>query len=289
VYALNLDDGSIRASQQVRGQSFRMCHPVVSGGRVWVTSVATPMVGSEYIMEEVMAASATLEDEEDNIRQWLMGNDNNGAWPYASEDWQHFFALDAVTLENLFLIPAGPVDGCGYPPPSPAVDNQGRVLRWWKTRFPFLTAAGPAFGTDYTLDVAGTDPSTGNRIPIDNGQLSGMWPLETDNLYALSVGGPYLWMRQNFRGTQVINLNNSQHVLAQVNIRISDGGNFSHANICYRQTSIPNDYSEVPYVTTQQRTAGRMAPAIAGNYVFISEEFAIVAIEHNTSKNANDE
>lgn len=282
VYALNLSNGSINASQQVRGQSFRLCHPVVHNGRVWVTSVTVPMVGSEYIMEEVMAASSTLEEEEQNIRLWLQGNNNNGAWPYASEDWQHFFALDAVTLENLFLIPAGPVDGCGYPAPAPAIDNQGRVLRWWKTRFPFLTAEGPAFGTNFTLDIAGTDPNTGNRIPIDNGQLSNMWPLETDNLYAFSVGGEYLWMRQNFRGTQVINLNTSQHILAQVTTRYSDGGDFVHAHVCYRNTNLPNEYYEVPYITTQMRTAGRMAPSIAGNYVFITEEFAIVAIEHHS-------
>jgi hypothetical protein len=280
VYALNLTNGSIRASQEVRGQSFRLCHPVVYNGQLFVTSVTVPMVGSEYIMEEVMASSNNLEEEEANIRLWLQGNNNGGTWPNASADWQHIFALDAVTLENLFLIPAGPVEGVGMPAPSVVIDNTGRVLRWWKTRFPFLTTQGPAFGTNYTLDIAGINPLNGNRVPINNGQLSGMWPLETDNLYGLTVGGDYLWMRQNFRGTQVINLSNSQHVLAQVTTRYNDGGDFGNAHICYRNTNLNNGIHDVPYILPQSRTMGRNGPAIAGSYVFLTEEFAIVAIEN---------
>ena len=281
VYALDLNSGAMLTSALVRGQSFRLCHPLYHDGRLYVTSVAVPMAGSEYIMEEVMSASTSLEEEEVNIKRWLQGDDNNGQWPNASEDWQHFFVLDGETLALLPLVAAGPVDGCGYPAPSPVLDNNGRILRWWKTRFPFLTAPGPAFGTNYTLDIAGVNPLTGNRIPVDNGQLSYMWPLETDNLYALSVGGNYLWLRQNCRGTQVINLNTSQHVLAQVTTRYNDGGQFQHAHICYRNTNQHNAYTSLPYLIPEQRTAGRVAPSIAGNLGFITEEFAVVAIEHD--------
>ncbi len=277
VYALNLSDGSTRASHQVKGQSFRLCHPVIHNGRIWVTSCAVAEMGSEYIMEDVMASSGSLADEQANIRRWLQGDNNGGTWLNASPDWQHIFALDTLSLEEPFLVPAGPVDGCGFPAPSAALDNTGRVLCWWKTRYPKLTAAGPAFGTNYSLDIAGINQANGNRIPIDNGQFSGMFPLETDNLYALSTGGDYLWLRQHFRGTQVINLNTSQYVLAQVTTRYSDGGNFSGAHICYRNQNPGNNG---PYLTTQQSTMGRTAAVITGNYVFLAEEFGIVAIEH---------
>ncbi len=280
VYALSVSDGAIRNSHLVRGQSFRMCNPVVHGGRVWVTSMAAALAGSEYVMEEVMAGSPTLETEEANIRRWLQGNDNGGTWPFASPDWQHIFALDTATLNEPFIIAAGPVDGCGSPAPSAAVDNSGRVLCWWKTRYPFLTAPSPAFGTNYSLDVAGINPLTGNRIPIDNGQLSNMFPLETDNLYSLSVGGPFLWMRQNFRGTQAINLETSQHSLVSVTTRYNDGGGFANAHICYRNNGIDIGYDNVPCITSQRAISCRTAPAIAGKYVFIAEHFGIVAIEH---------
>jgi hypothetical protein len=279
VYALDIGTGNIRASHQVKGQSFRMCHPVIHNGRVWVTSCAAALVGSEYIMEDVMESSSSLAEEETNIRRWLQGDNNGGSWAYASSDWQHIFALDTLDLQEPFLIPAGPVDGCGYPAPSAAVDNTGRVLYWWKTRYPKLTAAGPAFGTNYSLDIAGINQATGNRIPIDNGQLSGMFPLETDNLYAFSTGGNYLWLRQNFRGTQVINLNTSEYVLAQVAARYTDGGSFAGADICYRNESLNLGYIEVPYLTGQPPTTGRTAVVIAGKYVFIAEEFGIVAVE----------
>ncbi|MCX6268859.1 MAG: PQQ-binding-like beta-propeller repeat protein [Bacteroidetes bacterium] len=281
VYAIILASGAIRGSHQVRGQSFRMCHPVVHHGRVWVTSANAALSGSEYIMEEVMTSSASLAEEEQNIKRWLQGDDNGGTWNHASSDWQHIFALDTLTLQEPFLIPAGPVDGCGFPAPSPAVDHEGRILCWWKTRYPKLTATGPAFGTNYSLDVAGINQNTGFRVPIDNGHVAGMFPIETDNLYALSTGGHYLWMRQNFRGTQVIDLAESQHTLVQVTTRYSDGGNFANANICYRNVNQNIGYADVPYLTGQTATMGRTAPAITGNYVFIAETFGIVAIEHH--------
>lgn len=277
VYALDLSSGNIRATQQVNGQSFRMCHPVVFNGKVWVTSCPVPMVGSETVMDDLMSASASQQEEQENIRSWLLGESNN--WAYSSPDWQHVFALDATTLNIPFLIPSGPVDGCGYPPPSVVVDNENRVLSWWKTRYPTLTSQGPAFGTNYTLDISGINEQNGNRVLIDNGQLSGMWPLETDNLYNFSVGGNYLWLRQNFRGTLVINLSTSQYNLVQTSFRWNDGGNFSGAHISYLDQNNFTNPSGTPVTGSQQPAAARSAPAIAGNYIFISEDFGIVAIE----------
>lgn len=279
VYALDITNGNIQAREKVIGQSFRLCHPVLYEGTLYVTTMAIPMAGSEYVMDEVLADANSLEEEEEFIKRWLQGDDNNGRWSDASQDWQHVFALDTETLQNRFLIPAGPVDGVGYPSPSPVIDNEGRILRWWKTKFPYITVESPIFGTDFTIDIAGIDPETGYRVIIDNGQLANIWQIETDNLYGLSVGGDYLWMRQNFRGTHALNLRTSEYEAVQVTTCQNDGGDFSEAHFCYRQTNLQDFYFDVPYIITQQRTAGRMAPALAGKYVFISEEFAIVAIE----------
>ncbi len=281
VYALNFATGHTEASRKVIGQSFRMCHPVFYDGRVYITSVPIPMTGSEYVMEEVMMSSTSIQDEEDNIRQWLQGNTNGGAWPDASTDWQHFFVLDHQTLADLYLVPSGPVDGCGYPPPAPVVDMQGNVIKWWKTRYPTLTTSGNVFGTNYSIDLAAINPTNGNRVALGNG-LSNFWLLETDNLYGLSVGGDYLWARQNFRGTACIRLTQSLNSfrLVQVTTRINDGGDFSGADIYYRESNQWNGYLSQPYLVTQPRTHSRVAPAIAGEYVFISEEFGIVAIEN---------
>jgi len=278
VYALDLQTGVIKASGQVRGQSFRLTHPVVFKDFLYVTSGMTPLMGSEYMMEELMATSASPEIEENNIRLWLQGNNNGGAWPLASVDWQHVFAMDTATLEMPFIIAAGPSEGCGFPPEPVVVDYTDRVLCWWKTRFPKLTA-NSAFGTSFSLDICGINPANGNRINIDNGHLSNIFQ-ETDNLFAMSSGGKYLWLRQDFRGTQVINLENStsNHVVAP--IRNQDGG-FWAAQICYLDQSPPYNYKTGPIVTGQQSVAGRTAPAIAGNTVFIAETFGIIAIEND--------
>ncbi|HHN48727.1 MAG TPA: hypothetical protein ENN08_07355 [Bacteroidales bacterium] len=154
VYSLNLATGETVASQAVRGQSFRMTHPVVHNGRVCITSVQIPMVGSEYVMEGVMASSNSIEEENDNIRLWLQGS---GTWADRSPDWQHFFVLDAETLEDQFLVASGPVDGCGYPAPMPVVNANGNVIKWWENRFPTVTTSGNVFGTNYSIDLSAVD------------------------------------------------------------------------------------------------------------------------------------
>ncbi len=281
VYSLSQQTGEIKGSKQVRGQSFRMTFPVVFNEFLYVTSAMTPLMGSEYVMEEVMESSLTLDDEENNIRLWLQGYDNDGNWPHASIDWKHIFALDTSNLQSSFIIAAGPVEGCGYPPDPVVVDYMDRVLCWWKTRFPKLTSES-AFGTNYSLDICGINTTNGNRIPIDNGHLSNAFQ-ETDNLFAMSSGGKYLWLRQDFRGTQVIDLSNSTSTHVQAQIRRQDGGYWS-ANICYLDQNPPYNYKGGPVITGQTSIAGRTAPSIAGNLVFISESFGIVAIEHDNQK-----
>ncbi len=277
VHALSLNDGSTLASRQVRGQSFRMLWPVVHGGRVWVSTVTTPMIGSEYIGEsntgsQLFADSPTLAAEEDNILRWLSGDTNGGRWPDAGADWRRLFALDEATLEEPFVIPAAPADGVGIPAQPPVVDNTGRVLAYFKTRHPRLTAPNGIFGTNYSVDICAINQTTGRRIPIDNGRLANPWPWETDNLYAMSVAGTQLWLRQNFRGTQMIDLATSTAHGVSAEVRNRDGGVFNF-DVIYKDTGDP-------IATPQWYTLGRSAPVIVGGRVYFAEDWGITALEH---------
>jgi len=286
VYALRQGDGGIRATNRVRGQSFRLTHPVVQAGFVFFTSGMTPMMGSEYINDRMLADAKDIADEDAIYARWLAGDSNGGRWPQASVDFQHLFALRTSDLKAPFLIPCGPSEGVGLPPNPPAVDPTGRVLCWWPTRFPRFTKVG-AFGTKYSLDICGVNLTDGHRVPIDNGRLSNMWPgPETDNLYALSVGGDYLWLRQAFRGTQNIRLSDTKHHHVSARVRHEDGGNFG-ADVVYfdqpaRQTATPNAVMEGESgpVVSQSNFEGRTAAVITGDRVYLAERFCVTALEH---------
>jgi hypothetical protein len=273
VYAVNASAGNITAQHRVRGQSFQNTNPMLFNGKLWVTSVMGPGRGSEYTLDSALASATTLDVEETLIARWLNGDTNGGAWPDAARDWQHHFALNLPGLDEPFTILAGPTEGVGYPPESMVLDNVGRVLAWFRTRFPTLTHIG-AFGTNYSLDIAGVNQTNGRRIRIDNGRFSNMWPgPEIDNLFQLSVGGDYLWLRQRFRGTQVIRLSDSTYRLVQAAVGVRDGGDFTFADVVY----VP---SGSPPGSAHSDTSGHAAVAISGTQVYISESFGIVAVEH---------
>lgn len=271
VHALRLSDGTVRATARVRGQSFRTLWPVVHGPFVWVSSVTTPIIGSEYVMESLMDDSPTSTVEEANIARWLTGDTNGGRWPDAGEDWQRLFALRRTDLGSSFTVLAGPADGCGYPAHPPVVAPTGHILTYFKTRHPTFTTVG-AFGTNYSIDICAVNPVTGGRIQINNGTLAGMWMWETDNLYAMTVCGPWLWLRQNFRGTQMVNLFTSAHRFVSTEIRTFDGG-YMPWDIVYRDTA--------PQITTGQTPLlGRVGVVVVQNTGYMTENFCVTAMEH---------
>lgn len=272
MYALDLSTGTVLRSHRVRGQSFRLNYPVLFNNRVWIQTAMVPAVGSEYVMENLMKVSSTLAAEEANITRWLAGDTTGGIGADASPDWKHLFVLDGTTLEEPFTVPCGPVEGVGMPPQPVVVDNKDRVITWWKTRFPALTHIG-AFGTDFSLDIAAVDQTTGKRVTVGAG-FSNMWPgPESDNLYAFSVGGNVLWLRQNFRGTQTIHLQTSAHRFVSAAVRNRDGGTFN-ADVVYV------DQGSEAVATAQQPLEGRMAPSIVGTRVYQSEYFGVTCLEH---------
>jgi outer membrane protein assembly factor BamB len=262
--------GRILSRVRLNGQSYHLLHPVLHDGLLFVQTVQPICVGSEYVMEGVMRDSPDLATEQANILRWLAGDTNGGKWPDASPAWQHLFALRADDLAEAFTIPNGPADGCGMPAPPPTVDDEGRVLAWFKTAYPTLTAKG-SFGTRYSMDISAIDQKTGRRIPIDNGGLSGTTG-ESDNLFSLSSGGDLLYLRQPFRGTKVINLRRSTSHLIQAAIRMRDGGTWL-ADIVYR------DRGGLPRCS-QPALAGRAAVTIAENKLFFTEEYGVTCVEH---------
>ena len=273
VYALSASGGNITAQHRVWGQSFQNTNPTVFNGRLWVTSAMGPAKGSEYIFDTLLDSASTFADEETLTARWLDGDTNGGAWPEAARDWRHRFALEIPTLNEPYVILCGPTEGVGNPPESMVVDNLGRVLAWFKTRFPTLTHIG-AFGTNYSLDIAAVNQANGHRVRIDNGRFSMMWPgPETDNLYQMSVAGDYLWLRQRFRGTLQVRLSTSEYRLVQAAVGNRDGGDFSFADVVYVPTgSEPG--------SANPETQGHAAVVISGTQLYLSESFGIIALEH---------
>ena len=144
-------------------------------------------VGSEGVNDLLLSQATSLADEEAKYLDWLNGSATFGAWS-SKNDWKNYFALNLSDLAEPFQIPCGPSEGCGQPPDPPVVNHRGELISWWPTRFCSLTFRDQTFGTRYFIDLAGVDLKTGRRKPFDADKPVNVWPLETDNLYALSTG-----------------------------------------------------------------------------------------------------
>lgn len=266
VRALSTASGTILAERQVTGQSSRMLWPVVQGGRVYVRTMMIPIVGSEYLLADLHAASSGPVDEQNKILEWYTGG---GPFANASPDWRDCFVLDATTLAEPYVVPVGPTEGCGKPAEPPCVDNSGRVLLWWNTKYPTLTNTG-AFGTNYSVDIAAVDPTTGRRVSIDNGRLAGTRQ-DVDNLYGLSVGGNILYLRQGWYGTMAIRLTDSvgRFVTAYDNSWVG-------YDVFYDGTS--GDGDDTPQ-SANLFTEGRCPVTVSGSQLFLGEHFGLVALE----------
>jgi hypothetical protein len=131
----------------------------------------------------------------------------------------------------------------------------------------------PAFGTRYTLDLAAVDAGTGRRQPFADGPPVPVWPMETDNLYALSTGGRFCYWRQRFRGTYALDLEERRHHQIQVEVRDRDGGVWN-APVMYvdtREAGLPHAFD---------CHGGRVAATVANGRLYLSESYGVTAIEH---------
>lgn len=270
-YALDAKDGAFRAKVQLASQGFRQLWPVVYDDLVMVQVVGSVCIGSEHVFDHVLAAGKDPADEGKNILRWLGGDDNGGKWKWASPVMKHFYVLDRRALKEKFTVPNGPSEGCGIPADPPVVDNQGRVLLWWRTKFPKFTTDQASFGTKFTLDISAMDQKTGLRVPIDNGKFCGQGA-ETDNAFAFSVGGDTLFMRQRFRGTHAMELSTSKHYLIEVESRKRDGGSWA-APVSYVAEG------NVGIKTPSRADTTRVGPTVAEKMIFFAEPYFVTCVE----------
>lgn len=271
-YSLDAASGSIRARTQLNGQGYRLLWPVIYENKVIVQTVGAVCVGCEGVLDDVLAAGNNPQEESANILRWLSAGKRDDKWRWGGPEWQHLFVLDSVTLAQPYLVPNGPVEGCGTPAEPPAIDNQGRVLLWWRTKFPTFTAPHGGFGTKFGLDISALDLKTGRRVPIDNGRFSGQGS-EADNLFAPSIGGDMLYLRQRFRGTHANNLKTMEHFTVQVESRRRDGGYWPDAGIAYVGEG------DAKISTPTHPASTRTAPSVSEKMIFFAEPYCITAVE----------
>ena len=280
--AIGLDaaTGTVFARQKLMGQSFRLVWPVGAGDRVIFVTAGVVCVGSEYVNDPVLAGRPgpfgsigwdpdlrpgypDVASEEQAMRRWLAGD---------GKVWEQVFALRADDLRQDYIVATGATEGCGTPPNPPAIDGTGRPILWWASAYgTVIERCG--FGTNFTTDISSFDLDTGRRVLIDNGRYADQ-TTETDNLYAMSIGGRYLYLRQNFRGTSAIDLTTSQHWRISAMYRRRDGGGW-HSPVNYAQ----GDGGDVRTPATPRSTAGRVPPAVARGRLYFSESFGVTCVE----------
>jgi len=273
VYRLSWVEGRVQAQRKVSGQTFASLWPVLAGGRVYVEAAPVAAIGSEYVGEDVMAGARDVPDEMRRWREFLRGE---GGYRDASRDWKHLTVLNASDLSEPFVVPSGPFDGCGQPPDPPAVDAQGNVWTYFKSRWAYF-ARPCGFGTKHQVDLGTIDPKTGDRIVIDRGRRAdnAWYAWETDNLYAMSFAGPTLLLRQNFRGTIAIRTDTAEARALSNLYHIRDGGTWrgdiQYAENYERGDRVPRASMKVPYA--------RPAVATAAGMHFLVEDFCLTAVE----------
>jgi len=282
--ALDAASGKVVARRKLMGQSFRLVWPVGVKDRVIFTAVPVVCVGSEYVNDGLIAGKKNgspwqnvgwnpkitpgypdVKAEQEAFRKWLASDDG--------KFWETHFALRADDLQKDYIVATGATEGCGTPPDPPAIDANGRPLLWWASGYgTIIKKCG--FGTNFTTDISALDLDSGDRVLIDNGRYASQ-STETDNLYAMSVGGRFLYLRQNFRGTSAIDLTTSEHWRISAVYRTQDGGGWQS----------PVNYADNPQGGARAPSppggaaAGRVPPIIADGKLVFTESFAVTCVE----------
>jgi len=280
---INLRDGSLAASLKINGQSHYLQHPVVFNGKVYIVTNPIPAIGSEGTGEgvapDLIAAATSVDDEQD---RWLDFMRGQGGYADASPDWKFFFALKTSDMTEAFQVPNGVYEGCGTPPEPPVVDNSGRVLTYWRTKWNYFARdCGWGCQGNTQIDISAINQSTGRRIIIDNGRHDDEWyTWESDNLYAMSVAGNYLFLHQDYRGTVCISLAESRGHRIWSNA-IETATSWNNIDAIYttgyddNPPNPPPDYPETPTNSID----GRAAPVVSGPYLFIRESWGCICME----------
>jgi hypothetical protein len=227
-YKLALADGSIMRSVHVQGQSFQSVWPVIHSSFVFVEASAIPCKGSEWCGEVVVATATSFQNEQD---LWLFWMSTQSAVLFdASPDWKHFTTLRRSDFTEPYVAVVPPHEGCGEPPEPPVVDTQGRLLTYYKTKYPTFINDRGVFGTNYSLDIMEIDVATGRRIQVNASNPSPINNFEaqqTDNAFGMTVGGDFLYMRNGWFGTWSVSFANG----AVRSVPAGGGGSWRSARV----------------------------------------------------------
>ena len=107
---------------------------------------------------------------------------------------------------------------------------------------------------------------------------SAWYAWETDNLYMMTVGGGYLYLRQNFRGTVAMQLSTANDRAISNEYKTRDGGTWL-GDVCYAGNY--DSGARIPTTTNAGATGGRSPVAVSGSRLYLVESFALTSVEKN--------
>ncbi len=271
--ALDLGSGTELARQRVTGQSFRGLWPVGVGNRAIFHTVPFPYIGSEYAYDGVIdASSGSFQNEQQILRTKLTGD-----W----KKWQHIFALKFDTLSNDYVIPLGPVGGCGAPPEPVVLSQTDQPISWWPTYYGKLSSCSFGCREGMEVDISSFDLNTGLGVQLPAAS-SPITSSEIDNTFGMTMGGSILYLRQDFRGTKAVDLKNLTSFAISAQYRWRDCGGFL-APLNYLDGSSGSPCDPVPIQlpkTATTNSSGRVGPAIIPDRILFTEPFALTVMEH---------
>lgn len=276
--AVSLDfvTGQVLAQQRVIGQSFRNVWPVGVGNRVIFHTAPLPYMGSEYAYNGVIDGSSGSYANEQQILRNRLSTD--------MKDWQHIFALKYDTLSNDYVIPLGPVGGVGYTPDPVVLNQNDQPITWWPTYYATLGRCSFGCASGLNMDIRTFDLNTGNGIalPGKSGQLT--ISAETDNTFGFTVGGNFLYARQDFRGTWAYDFSTFTKYDLSSHYRNGDcGGHGGVLIYAFGTTACPDPYTynpAMPVGAGSNLDVAHVGPAVVDNKLLFTEHFAVSVIEH---------
>ncbi|MBN2501164.1 MAG: PQQ-binding-like beta-propeller repeat protein [Anaerolineales bacterium] len=233
-YALNTSNGQERwAPKKVVGQSFLHTWPVVTGDKVLVYTMSSlegaenDSTGMEAVLDN-LPANPTWSQEKNAVLNFLDQN------PYQ----KILTVFNVSNGQEPYEVAMGRVTGNNYAPFGPALDEDGLPLMFWRSKHATLFTDQATFGTKYCSDISYMDPATGDRITINNPSSNKLSCPEIDNGFQPTIGGDWLYLYNQFRGANAINLVTGQKWGISATIAVRDcsdwrGGEFWGYEIIY--------------------------------------------------------
>jgi len=278
-YALDANTGTELWRKKLEGQSFMYTWPVVyldpvGSNDLVMTFVMVPFGKSEHLWEADFDALPNISVGESRgdyaARVWplerAMIRDKLANYP----EYKNFHVMR--TSEGSFPyiedVPMGRVGGIGYPGRSPVIDNQDRILMYWRTKSATHLTQNH-FGSKWAPDISALNPNTGDRSWIDHDTGFGV---ELDNNCVLTVGGDWLYYDNHMRGSFATNLetgavNKIANIMAVwdgTGHRLSGGGTWGYQIIYWGNDDDPDRMgSNMPPPSTYRSPQGDSGVVIA--------------------------